>query len=276
MRKIIETNEMFRKVIEDKEELEGYLISGITITSKDFGEEVPCEYWCTDYRNVTFHNVTFEGIEFDSFAFSSCMFTNSVFNNSIMKFTKFRNCAIEGTIFKNMEFRFSEFKHSILFGIEYKKCNFEIDNRFTNCRCLPMDQFIFNKCTFQYEPLLMRSSKIPLINLVSNIQDLKKILFDICESTLPKYPIVNIGPIGSRNRFTTYIPYIDWVYCGCWTDEKDNPDLRIYRGGHLDAFEKQVQNTYPEGKYHDQYMAAIQLFKVYRDQFYKKEKENHK
>ena len=148
MRKLIETNEMFRKVIEGKEELEGYLISGITITSKDFGEEVPWERWCSEYRNVTFHNVTFEGITLRHFLFSNCMFINNAFKNGIMKFTQFRNCEIESTIFENIKFEFSEFKHSILFCVEYKECDFQIENRFINCRCLPMDQFIFNECTF--------------------------------------------------------------------------------------------------------------------------------
>ena len=267
MKKIIETNEMFRKAIDGKEELEGYLIKGITITSKDFGEDIPCEEWCRKYNNVVFHNVTFEGIKFYNFLlFDNCMFINSVFNNGIMSYTKFKSCQIEGTIFQNIEFEFSEFIHSNLFLVEYKKCNFEMRDRFTNCHCLPRDRFFFNKCTFP-EHLFMQSSKIPLENLVSNKEDLKKIIFDICDSSLFDHPLVNVGPIGSRKKFTVYIPHIDWVQCGCWTDDQDDPDPHIFCGGHLDAFEKRVQNVYPEGKYHDQYMAAIKIFETARKKF---------
>jgi hypothetical protein len=77
--------------------------------------------------------------------------------------------------------------------------------------------------------------------------------------------ILQIGPIGSRNDYTFYRVEEDIVQCGCW---------RGHAGGSLADFIARVNETYPEGnkdgaKYRREYLAAIAMFQVLREDYLK-------
>ena len=132
----------------------------------------------------------------------------------------------------------------------------------------------FDHCYFR-NPIMVLNCQIytsTIVPSVTSVEDLKKILWiNIGYDKYLEGPylseFINVGPIGSRNSYTTYIPVINWVQCGCWKADKDSKEY----GGSLEAFEQRVKNEYPEGLYHDEYMAAIQLFKVYRERYKDKE-----
>jgi hypothetical protein len=63
--------------------------------------------------------------------------------------------------------------------------------------------------------------------------------------------VINVGPLGSRNKITAYCVDIDYISCGCWN-------------GTLAEFEKRVKEVYPDGQHHDEYLAVIQMFKGVR------------
>ena len=67
--------------------------------------------------------------------------------------------------------------------------------------------------------------------------------------------ILCVGPIGSRNAYTTYWIDDDRVQCGCWKD---------YRGGSVDEFEERVRQVHT-GKHLAEYLAAITLFRAIRE-----------
>ena len=67
--------------------------------------------------------------------------------------------------------------------------------------------------------------------------------------------IICVGPIGSRNAYTTYWIDEDRVQCGCWKD---------YRGGSVDEFEERVREVHT-GKHLAEYLAAIAMFRAIRE-----------
>ena len=63
---------------------------------------------------------------------------------------------------------------------------------------------------------------------------------------------ITIGPIGSRDDYTTF--YLDkdrniWVKCGCFNDT-------------IDKFKEEVIKVHKDNKYAKQYLAAIELAKI--------------
>jgi len=75
---------------------------------------------------------------------------------------------------------------------------------------------------------------------------------DLRGADLPEQ-IVQVGPIGSRKDYTIYWIDRDIVQCGCWNN---------FEGGSLDEFKKRIDDVYPDGKYRDEYLAAIAMFEA--------------
>ena len=71
---------------------------------------------------------------------------------------------------------------------------------------------------------------------------------DLSRADLP-YPILQLGPLGSRRDYLVYKSGIDQVSAGCWT-------------GTLDAFELQVAETHGASRYGRDYQAAIQFLRA--------------
>ena len=67
--------------------------------------------------------------------------------------------------------------------------------------------------------------------------------------------VIQIGPIGSRTDYTIYFLDRDYVQCGCWNDGNGNT---------LESFKKRINEVYPEGKYRQEYLAAISMFEMLR------------
>ena len=65
--------------------------------------------------------------------------------------------------------------------------------------------------------------------------------------------IIQVGPIGSRKDYTIYYVDRDFVECGCWVDGNGNT---------LESFKKRINEVYPEGKYRQEYLAAIAMFEL--------------
>jgi hypothetical protein len=58
-----------------------------------------------------------------------------------------------------------------------------------------------------------------------------------------------VGPIGSRQGYTTFIKNGELIFCGCFS-------------GTLAEFESKVESTHGASKYGDEYRAAIAFFKA--------------
>lgn len=76
--------------------------------------------------------------------------------------------------------------------------------------------------------------------------------------------IVQVGPIGSRSDYTIYYVDRDFVHCGCWNDKNGNT---------LESFKERVNEEYPDGKYREEYLSAIAMFEMLKEN---KEKKNLK
>lgn len=76
--------------------------------------------------------------------------------------------------------------------------------------------------------------------------------------------IVQVGPLGSRKDYTIYWVDHDVVQCGCWNN---------YKGGSLEEFKKRIDEVYPDGKYRDEYIAAIAMFEALKEQKARREAE---
>jgi hypothetical protein len=68
--------------------------------------------------------------------------------------------------------------------------------------------------------------------------------------------VIQVGPIGSRSDYTIYFVDRDFIKCGCWNDENGNT---------LKSFKEQVNKVYPEGKYRQEYLAAIAMFEMLKE-----------
>lgn len=230
---------------------------------------------CT-IRHTFLSEERISGVVFKGVTIKNCIFKDVIFDQCVFRFVKFDQCDFDNVTFVDTINDHTTYKYCRMYYCLFKRTTFQDTNGFIFCDMTQLnhlDKRFFEKCNFE-QGLLIQQSTLPGPYITRSQEDLKKIRFDQCDTHKLVHPLLSIGPIGSRKGYTTYIPHIDWVNCGCWTDEKDNPDPKIFYGGHLDAFEKRVKETYPEGQYHDEYMAAIQLFKVHRDQYYKKEKKD--
>ena len=246
---VIDNNKEFLRALREVGEIKDCIIRNTFLSVDRFSGII---FKGVTLKGCSFKDVIFDRCTFDSVRFDQCDFDEVTFVDTINDYTTYKYCQMRYCLFERVTFQ-----HFSIFTF----CDMDQLNH--------LNKRFFEKCNFEHD-LVIYQSTLPGPHMIRPQEDLKKISFCQCNARNLVDNILSIGPIGSRRNYTTYIPNIDWVNCGCWTDEKDNPDPKIFYGGHLDAFKKRVQKVYPKGEYHDQYMAAIQLFKVYRDQYYKK------
>ena len=212
------------------------------------------EFKYVKFKNCTFGAwVSFNKCDFDHTIFTSCEIDSIEFKRCDFTQSYFRCCTFNSF---NTDFRSARFEDSII------RAYFQ-----HGIHC----SIFFDHCYFK-NPVIARNCQIyaeqPDFCMTSCVEDLKRIRW--INTTCDKYhangdicKFVTVGPIGHRFDYTTYIPYIDWVQCGCWKTDKDSKEY----GGSLEAFEARVNEVYPEGQHHDEYMNAIQLFKTFKAQY---------
>ena len=237
-------------------------LEDLTITSKI---TILSTRFYNTFKRCKFSDVSFDKLTASHATFEDCVFDNCSFFDSTFEYTKFKNCT-----FKNMTMT-----GKYIVNTSFEDCTFDT----TRMASFSFDanQTIFNNCKYvakHLQSLILKNVIFHNGRIVSKDEDLKNIAFVsvIHFSGNNVFPLIyGIGPIGSRGDTTYYIPSIDWVKCGCWTNA---PGTGI-SGGSLEDFEKRVLKTHsrPEGLYHGQYMAAIAFFKEMKNIYLKHNKE---
>ena len=225
-------------------------------------DNINVDFMITCYHTI-FNKVIFKHCKIeDDIRFSQCTFIDSVFDNCV-----FFGLGVEGCLFRDSNFKYCIYD-SIDFGKQIAESHIDFDDPDRSSTSISA---FLEDCEFK-QPLMIfnctlvtTASKYNNIPLVSDPNDLKLIHL----RNITNLEILTIGPIGSRNDYTTYIPCIDWVQCGCWSDDKDSK----YIGGSLSAFETRVAEIYgkddpdhsdEQNRHFVEYVATITIFKVAR------------
>ena len=210
-----------------------------------------------------------------------------------------RNTNLNGLILRNIDLSYSTFVNVEMFKVTIDHCNVyashlhnvEIYRTFiystalsasnlfdvkfnesiiedTNLTCSNLYKTNFFNCKLTkvcLKDIILRKVLLDCNSIDTTLIESAKLEDILLSNNILNDNIIQIGPIGSRKAYTLYFVDKDNVRCGCWKE---------YRGGTLEEFKQEVEKTYPDGKYHDEYMMAIETFKKSRELYLKSKKEN--
>lgn len=267
-KRVIDNKERFFNLCKDTtidRPLERYRIKDINFTKEDHIGLYNiylrnCYFEHCSFKEIIFLNGEFIDSGFSNVWFEDCTINQIIFNNSRFFKHTFLNCSLENVSFWNTLFRSSMFDSCDLEKISLELADIltgiDIVAFFKNCRYLNSTNSL---CRYDKYPMVIDFNRASLDignYLTTNIDDLRYMRFATATiySIDPSQSIISVGPIGSIDDYTTYIPGADFVRCGCFY-------------GSLEQFERKVVKKYPEGWHHDEYMAAIELFKVCRKKY---------
>lgn len=235
-------------------EISNSIFSGINLRHSKFKRTsvINCTFSCnllstSEFRMSRFINVTFKECDFEYSSFSFSVLARSSFISSNLNRVDFQYSSLN-----HMNSEKSNFFHSI-FIFSYVTLS-----KFTDCKLRYIE---FRNSAWDSSRIYEDSKPVNLDN-TNRIENLD-IGTDIMHTPPTDKSFVSVSNIGSRYDTTYYDYKNDIVICGCWGTDDD----MLPRGGSLADFEERVKFFYPDGRFHDEYMNAIKIFKYARESY---------
>lgn len=240
-----------------------------------------------DFKNCIFDKICLSGCEFVCCTFYNCRFYSMIFRDGRFVYTDlnwcdFDECNLERFYIVSTYMSCATFDRSRLYMLEVVNC--------PECTCITIKKSRIH-IRISYSKIhdldidSCLNKDIDLRLFCSNIQILKfnnqnsyptSVRIEYCRigyMAMNDTPlqIIQISNIGSRGACTMYDAANDHVICGCWSTKTKDGEII---GGSLDEFEERVDKTYQANKsyeednfYREEYMKAIELFKIERKEY---------
>lgn len=214
-----------------------------------------------DFSGCFIEQTNFIFSEIYNGTFKKCQMARSKFAVSDLQGTKIEYCYMANTFILQSEFYEVDFVETILDWSTMKRSTMAI-LELLNCSLKDMyfENVDWTDVAFKGSTALDETS-VHGINF-TNYNNISLIPDQTSEITISK--------IGSRKDTTYYNYEKDLVICGCWKAEIG----QRRKGGTLAQFERRVNQVYPDGQYHDEYMNAIAVFKTARQRYLDSKKGN--